>query len=103
MTMLRVTPIKTDEATVLKLEGNLSGPWVEELRQCWMELVGRNVRVEVDLQSVHFLDAQGTTLLLAMERQGSRLFGSSPFIHDLLHIEVLARTTRPGTTSKREN
>jgi hypothetical protein len=101
--MLRVTSIETDKATILKLEGNLSGPWVNELQQCWMGLVEKKVPVEVDLRALHFLDARGTSLLLLMERQGSRLFGSSPFVHELLHAEVLVRTTRPRKTFKREN
>ena len=101
--MLRITPIETDQVTTLKLEGSLSGPWVDELRRCWTELAEKDVRLEVDLRGLHFLDSRGTDLLLSMERQGSRLFGSSPFIHDLLHIEVLVRTTRVGKAYGKEN
>lgn len=101
--MLRVTPIQSDGTTTLKLEGNLSGPWVDELRQCWMKLVEKKVPVEVDLRALHFLDSNGTTLLLGMERQGTRLFGGSPFIHSLLHGEAMVRTMRPHKSCKREN
>ena len=101
--MLRVTPIQTGSMTTLKLEGNLSGPWVDELRQCWTKLVEENVPVELDLRGLNFLDSSGTTLLLRMEREGSRLFGSSAFIHDLLHIEAVVRSTRPRRSSKKEN
>jgi ABC-type transporter Mla MlaB component len=101
--MLRVTPIQTERTTTLKLEGNLSGPWVDELRQCWAKLVAENAQVEVDLRGLNFLDPSGTTLLLRMERQGSRLFGSSLFIHNLLHTEALVRATRPGKSSKKES
>jgi ABC-type transporter Mla MlaB component len=101
--MLRVTPIQTGRTTTLKLEGSLSGPWVDELRQCWTKLLEERVPVEVDLRGLSFLDPHGTTLLLCMEREGSRLFGSSAFIHDLLHIEALVRTTRPRRSSPKEN
>jgi anti-anti-sigma regulatory factor len=101
--MLRVTPIQTEGATTLKLEGNLSGPWVDELRQCWMKLVGENVPVEVDLRSLHFLDSNGTTLLLGMESQGTRLFGGSPFIDSLLRSETIVRTMRSHKSPRKEN
>jgi ABC-type transporter Mla MlaB component len=101
--MLRVTPIQTESMTTLKLEGNLSGPWVDELRQCWTKLVEDHIPLEIDLRGLSFLDPDGTTLLLHMEREGTRLFGSSAFIHDLLHIEALVRTTRPRRSFKREN
>jgi ABC-type transporter Mla MlaB component len=101
--MLRVTPIQTGNSTTLKLEGSLSGPWVEELRRCWAKLAAEKVAVEVDLSALNFLDAKGTTLLLQMQRQGSRLFGSSPFVHDLLHTEELVRSTKPRKSSKKEN
>jgi ABC-type transporter Mla MlaB component len=101
--MLRVTQIQTGSSTTLKLEGNLSGPWVEELRQCWAKLVEEKVPVEIDLRGLSFLDPDGTTLLLHMEREGSRLFGSAAFIHDLLYTEALVRTTSPRKLYKREN
>ena len=101
--MLRVTPIQTGTTTTLKLEGNLSGPWVDELRQYWAKLVEEKVPVEVDLRGLSFLDPIGTTLLLRMERQGSRLFGTSAFIHDLLHNEALVRATGPRRSCKKEN
>ena len=101
--MFRATPIQTIRATTLKLEGNLSGPWVDDLRQCWTKLVEQHMPIEVDLRGLSFLDSNGTALLLCMEREGSRLFGSSAFIHDLLHTEALVRTTRPRTSSNKEN
>ena len=81
----------------------MSGPWVEELQHCWAELTAAKVPVEVDLRALNFLDARGTTLLLQMQRQGSRLFGGSPFVRDLLHTEELVRASKPRKSSKKEN
>jgi hypothetical protein len=103
MTMLRVTPIESEGRTILKLEGNVSGPWVGELRQCWMKLAKENVPVEVDLRAVSFLDPDGTTLLLGMKRHGARLFGGSVFIDSLLQAESAAQTARSRKSSKKEN
>ena len=85
--MLRVTRIETPDATTLKLEGKLAGPWVDEVRHCWTKLVEQKIRVDADLQGLSFVDASGTTLLLQMERQGTRLVGGSAFIRCLLHPE----------------
>ena len=87
----------------LKLEGSLSGPWVDELQKCWGKLNRENVPVEVDLQGLNFLDQKGTSLLLQMEQRGSRLFGSSAFIHDLLKAEAPVQTRPPHKTSRKEN
>jgi hypothetical protein len=75
---------------------------VDELRQCWTKLVEKKIPVEVDLRGLNFLDSDGTSLLLRMEREGSRLFGSSAFIHDLLHTEALVRNTQARKSSKKK-
>ena len=33
--MLRITTSDIGEKVTLKLEGKLSGPWVEEFERCW--------------------------------------------------------------------
>ena len=33
--MLRITTTDIGEKVTLKLEGKLSGPWVEEFERCW--------------------------------------------------------------------
>jgi ABC-type transporter Mla MlaB component len=101
--MLRVTPIQTGRATTLRLEGNLSGPWVDELRQCWVKLVEQEVVVEVDLRALSFLDPKGTALLLGMKRRGARLFGGSVFIDSLLRAEATVRTAGSRKSCKKEN
>jgi hypothetical protein len=101
--MLRITPIHAENATTLKLEGDLSGPWVDELRECWASLAEQRIPVEVDLRAVYFLDLEGTTLLLGMQRDGVRLFDGSVFIDSLLQAEGAAQTARLRKSSKKEN
>ena len=101
--MLRITTTQTESRMTLKLEGNLSGPWVEELRGYWAKLAQAGVPVEIDLRGLFFLDAGGSSLLRRMEQEGSRLFGSSAFIQALLHTEELVEVTRPRKSSKGEN
>ena len=49
----------------LKLEGRLAGPYVEELKNMWCQLVPNlgNRKVAVDLRELTFADAAGTGLL----------------------------------------
>ena len=71
--MLRITIHDSARELRIKLEGKLSGPWVEELRQCWRTAssttAGRTT--SLDLSEVDFVDAEGQSLLSEMHRQGS--------------------------------
>ena len=101
--MLRVTPIRHERATTLKLEGSLSGPWVDVLRKCWAELAEAHTPVDVDLRGLNFLDSSGAALLLDMERSGFRNFGSSAFINDVLYCEKILLNPWPNKLTARGN
>ena len=73
--MLRIT-IQTDAiGTTLELEGRLTGPWVEELRDCWERARKGEREVTVSLKAVTFIDGAGKTLLMLMHRHGVKLTG----------------------------
>lgn len=77
--MLRITIEEKDNAVVLRLEGQLIGPWVEEVEQCWRNVfttVGQR-SVQVDLSAVSFMDAAGGALLHRMHDAGFRVAGGS--------------------------
>lgn len=101
--MLRVTPIQTRRMTTLKLEGQLSGPWVDELRRCCASWAQKKVPVRINLRDVTFLDLLGRELLLRMERQGTPLLECSEFLRDLLHSDRRRQTKRRQTRVKKEN
>lgn len=71
--MLRITEYAGDGELALRLEGDLTGPWVQELETCWQRasaaLAGRRLRV--DLTSVCQVDAAGRDLLTAMHAAGA--------------------------------
>jgi len=61
LAMLRITIDEGKDAVVLRLEGQLIGPWVEDVEQCWrkaFETLGSRT-VQVDLSAVNFMDASG--------------------------------------------
>ena len=84
--MLRVTRTDGNEGTTLKLEGKLSGPWVEELHMCWTNLSAEKHQnaVRVNLREVSYVDNRGRDLLIQMEREGALLVEDSDFIRHVL-------------------
>jgi hypothetical protein len=87
--MLRVTLIERDGSATLKLEGKLSGPWVDEMEQCWAAFSRQRgrVRLKLNLQDLTYADNRGRDLLLQMEYEGASLMSASEFLWHLLHDE----------------
>ena len=72
--MLRITIHREAGVTKIDLEGRLAGPWVEELKCCWRQVVGSpRSQVLVDLTGVTFIDPEGKALLTQMGQQGAKL------------------------------
>ncbi len=76
--MLRVT--RTDESggACFKLEGKLSGCWVEVVEHSWRQMPTEcgPKHCAVDLSAVTYVDARGMELLGAMYRDGIKLRAS---------------------------
>jgi anti-anti-sigma regulatory factor len=72
--MLRITIHDKKHAVVLLLEGELIGPWVQEVEQCWRKVFASlgDRSVHVDLSAVSFVDAAGGALLHRMHEAGFR-------------------------------
>jgi anti-anti-sigma regulatory factor len=73
--MLRITIEEKSEAVVVRLEGQLIGPWVADVEQCWRNVfatLGERT-VQVDLSAVSFMDHEGGALLSRMQDAGFRL------------------------------
>jgi anti-anti-sigma regulatory factor len=90
--MLKITTLLNAESTVLRLEGRLAGPWVEELERCWDSTVGTPMRhpLSVDLSAVTYVDSDGKDLLKKLHRQGARLVASgcltSCIVNEIVHV-----------------
>jgi hypothetical protein len=98
--MLRITLHDSARELRIKLEGKLSGPWVEELRQCWRtasSTTGGRI-TSLDLSDVDFVDADGQSLLSEMHQCGVRLEAATPLIRALVE-EGLGR---PGCATVEE-
>jgi hypothetical protein len=73
------------EKVVLKLEGKLLEPWLDELRGA-CDVPEQSEGLHLDLSGLHFADSSGVTLLRSLAGQGAALSGCSPFIAGLLEI-----------------
>ncbi len=83
--MLRITIEEKQNAVVLRLEGQLIGPWISDVEQCWRNVFAtRGQRsVQVDLSAVHFVDTAGGALLNRMRDAGFRLAGGPMLPKDI--------------------
>jgi anti-anti-sigma regulatory factor len=90
--MLKITTLMNAESTVLRLEGRLAGPWVQELERCWDSTVGTPAHhhLSVDLSAVTYVASDGKDLLKKIHRQGAKLIASgcltSCIVNEIVHV-----------------
>jgi len=84
--MLRITHAQTETEERWTLCGQLTRPWVAELRACWEHgrQVGVNARAVVDLRDVTFIDESGEKLLSEMGGHGVVFIAAGVETKDLL-------------------
>jgi anti-anti-sigma regulatory factor len=82
--MLKITLHENNSHPVLKLEGKLCGPWVDEFREACGRAGARGGTVRLDLRQVSFVDPAGTIALRELLREGVVLAACSPFVAELL-------------------
>jgi ABC-type transporter Mla MlaB component len=80
--MLRITVVESSKTSVtLRAEGQITGPWVEELRTaCNVHTSPRNVQLSLDLADVSFADSPGIALLIELRNRGIALIHVTPFL-----------------------
>jgi len=71
--MLRITVQRNDNLVTLKLEGKLSGAWVDELERAWLTANDRTRPMHVDLSGVTFVGEGGKKVLGWIFEQGATL------------------------------
>lgn len=95
--MLKITLHDSAGELRFRLEGRLSGAWVDELRQCWLtaqSTTGKRKTI-LDLGEVDYVDADGQALLHDMHQHGVVLKAVTPLIRQLIQeIEQPERCAR---------
>ena len=89
--MLRISHDTTpddNEAVLFRLEGQVSGPWIQELRRVCNETLGDNggagQRLVLDLADVSFIDADGVALFRELTARHVKVTNSSLFVTEQL-------------------
>jgi hypothetical protein len=84
--MLRISRIESSPGEViLRLEGSLIGPWVNELRRCCAAVCNNGHQLSLDLTEVLFADSKGLELLRTLRKSNVGLAGCSPFLAEQLN------------------
>ena len=98
--MLKITLHDSAHEFRLKLEGRLSGPWVQELEQCWKTASSttHGRKTVLDLGEVDFVDPAGEALLTRLHVEGVALVAVTPLICALL--QEIGRAPACGTVGK---
>jgi hypothetical protein len=83
--VLRISRIDQNGAGLcLKVEGRLSGEWVDLLESELEEASRLTAMLSLDLAAVDFASAQATEVLRGATARGVRVVGCSPFLSKLL-------------------
>ncbi len=83
--MLKIVSTESaPDSIVLKLEGKVIGPWVEEVRRISEKIFASGRSLTFDLSEVTFLDREGIELFRALREQRAMFLNSSVFVAELL-------------------
>ena|SRR5215831_18836273 len=84
--MLRITVVESSsEAVRLRVEGRVTGRWVEELRKsCDLQALSDGIRLTLDLADVSFVDPAGIELLKELRGRCVTLLSPSLFVAEQL-------------------
>jgi ABC-type transporter Mla MlaB component len=88
--MLRITVVESSRvAVILRVEGRITGPWVEELRTaCNVHTFPDHVQLSLDLADISFTDTAGIALLRELRSRGVGFSRTTPFLAEQLKDEA---------------
>jgi len=87
--MLRISEAPSNKQTItLRLEGQVVGEWVGELRQVCETLLTKGRAVKLDLADVAFADAAAVAMLSNFNSRGVTFANCSPFLEKQLKSPV---------------
>ena len=83
--MLKISNIESaDHSVALRLEGQLVGPWIEELRNSCERVLIQGKQLTLDLAGLSFVDREGIALLRALAERRVAFANCSRFVAELL-------------------
>ena len=86
--MLRITKQAEPDQTILRVEGKLVQPWIQELENCWRTCrqAGSDAAqaLVLDLRSVTFVGLEGKELLSRIYRSGATFMTSGIWMNSVV-------------------
>lgn len=83
--MFRISVVKSSNGAVtLRVDGQVVGRGVEELRRSCEEILCRGAQLTLDLTGISFIHSDGITLLQSFKGQGVILTNPSAFVAEQL-------------------
>jgi ABC-type transporter Mla MlaB component len=83
--VLRISLVEAmNQALTLRLEGQVRGPWVEELCRACDQLLARESALFLDLSDVSFIDTDGVALCRRLRERNVEILHCSPFVAEQL-------------------
>ena len=83
--MLRISIVEsTQDASTLRLEGRVIGPWVDEVSLVCGPLLRQRLTVTLDLSAVSFVDGDGLALFRELRARRVVLTNCSPLVAEQL-------------------
>jgi len=100
--LLRITVNEQRDATWLRLDGRITGPWAKELERVWREIADtlESKKFGVDLRGVTHLDRTGQQVLADIYRQTAAEFLADSPLTKFFAEE--ARRNLAGSTKQEE-
>ena len=83
--MLRISEVELlDDATTLRMEGEMIGAGVEEVRQLIAQSLAAGQRLTLDLAELRFVDRDGVALFRELAGHQVQFINCSPFLNEQL-------------------
>jgi len=79
--MLKITRVTSlDQEVILRMDGRVTGPWVELLRTSAASVEEEGMQLTLDLENVYYLDCEGVGLIKSLINSGTQLKNIPPFV-----------------------
>jgi anti-anti-sigma regulatory factor len=86
--LLRISSDWANDEVILRLEGEVTQPWTDELERMVAELFSEDKRVVLEMSAVRFIDAHAVEVLHKWS-DSVVLRNCTPFLRELLKVRTL--------------
>ena len=82
--MLKITRAESNQEVILKLDGSVTGPWIELLRASAESVLAEGRQLTIDLENICFIDCEGLALIKSLLDQGVQQVNAPLFVAEQL-------------------